>query len=287
MKKLYLFFIIFTAVTSSSYANEARDIIQKVMDRDDGTTEVGQIKLSTCSVIKKGQKIACKSNPRIKVMDMIRKDFGPNEKDHKTITFIKEPAGEKGIGFLQYDYEQKGRETDQWIYLSALGKVKRIVSGNENEPKTGSFFGSEFNYEDMEKKHIDDYTYKVLGEETYTKRPCFVIESIPVKEQALKSNYSKSIDWVDQERDLILKSILFDRQGRKIKKIYFKKIKKVDDILIPMQIIVLNLQESRRTFLLYQKIALNIKVDDAFLTQRALTDGIFRESLLKQYRNAY
>ncbi|MCK5163838.1 MAG: outer membrane lipoprotein-sorting protein [Desulfobacula sp.] len=287
MKQAYILFIVLTVFISSSHANEARDIIQKVLDRDDGTTEIGRVKLSTCAVIKKGNKIVCKSTPRIKIMDMIRKDYGPNEKDHKTVTIIMEPAGEKGIGFLQYDYEQKNKETDQWLYLSALGKVKRIVSGNENEPKTGSFFGSELSYEDMEKRHIDDYTYQLLGRETYAKRPCFVIETVPVKDRAAKSNYSKSLDWVDQERNMILKSILFNRQGKKYKKIYFGKIKEVNSILVPMQIAVLNLETGRRTLLSYVNIALNINIDDAFLTQRTLTDGAFRESRLKKYQAAY
>ncbi|MEE8398027.1 MAG: outer membrane lipoprotein-sorting protein, partial [Desulfobacterales bacterium] len=207
--------------------------------------------------------------------------------DHKSVTIIIEPAGEKGIGFLQYDYEQKGKETDQWLYLSALGKVKRIVSGNENEPKTGSFFGSELSYEDMEKRHLDDYTYKLLGEETYAKRPCVVIETIPTKEQARKSNYSKSRDWIDRERNIILKSVLYNRQGKKVKRIYFGRIKTVDGIVVPMQIVVLNLDTERRTVMTYENIALNVDVKDAFLTRRALTDGAFRESHLKKYQENF
>jgi hypothetical protein len=284
MLKAFILFIMLTGLISNGHANEARDIIQEVLDRDDGTTEIGQVKLSTCAVVKKDKKIICKSKPRVKVMDMIRKDYGPNEKDHRTVVIIMEPAGEKGIGFLQYDYEQKGKETDQWLYLSALGKVKRLVSGNENEPKTGSFFGSELSYEDMEKRHIDDYTYKLLGRETYAARPCVVIESIPVRERAIKSNYSKSLDWVDRDRSIVLKSILYNRQGEKFKKIYFRKITETDGILVPMQIAVLNLETSRRTVMSYEKIALNLSVQDDFLTQRTLIDGAFRESNLKKIR---
>lgn len=264
---------------------QARTIIQEVLDRDDGTTEISRVKLSTCRITRKDGKIVCTSNPRIKIMDMVRKDYGPNEKDHRTITIMKEPAGEKGIGFLQYDYEQKGKETDQWLYLSALGKVKRIVSGNENEPKTGSFFGSEFSYEDLEKRHIDDYTYALLGEETYAGQPCQVIESIPIPDRARKSNYSKSIDWIDQHRHLILKSILFNRQGKKAKRIYFRNIRTVDNILVPTKILVLNLDTSRRTFMTIEAVRLNREVSDEFLTQRTLTDGLFREQHLKKYRS--
>lgn len=78
MARKIMFFMLLTIwLASVSHANEARTIIQKVLDRDDGTTEIGRVKLSTCAVVKKGKKIRCKSNPRVKIMDMIRKDYGP------------------------------------------------------------------------------------------------------------------------------------------------------------------------------------------------------------------
>lgn len=265
-------------------AGDGRAIIQAVLDRDDGDTEVGRVTLSTCPIVKKGKKYVCTANPRVKVMDMIRKDFGPRGKDKKTVTIVIQPAGEKGIGFLQYDYDQKGKETDQWLYLSALGKVKRIVSGSENEPKTGSFFGSEFSYEDMEEKHIDDYTYTVLGTEKVRGVACTVVQSVPTPDRARKSNYSKALDWVDESRDIILKTLLYNRQGKKVKRIYFGNYKTVDNILVPMAILAYNLENSRRTRMTYDKIALNVKVGDEFLTQRTLTDGAFRETNLKTYQ---
>jgi len=284
MKQIALVVLFLSLSLSFCQANEARQIIQEVLDRDDGTTEVSRVTLSTCSVMKKGKKIVCKSSPRVKVMDMIRKDYGHRGKDHKTVTILLKPAGEKGIGFLQYDYDQKGRETDQWLYLSALGKVKRIVSGNENEPKTGSFFGSELSYEDMEKRHIDEYTYTLLGKETYAKRMCAVIESVPVPDRAKKSNYSKSLSWVDESRNIILKTILYNRRGKKAKRIYYGDIKPVDSILVPHTIVIFNLETLRRTHFIYDKIALNLAVKDEFLTQRTLTDGAFRSMNLKKYQ---
>jgi len=284
MKNIALIVLFLCISLALVRADEARQIIQDVLDRDDGTTEVGRVSLSTCAVFKKDKKIICKSSPRVKVMDMIQKDYGPKGKDHKTVTIIIKPVGEKGIGFLQYDYEKKGKETDQWLYLSALGKVKRIVSGNENEPKTGSFFGSELSYEDMEKRHIEDYTYTILGKETYAKRLCTVIESVPVKKRAKKSNYSKSLDWVDQSRNIILKTLLYNRQGKKAKRIYFTDIKPVDNILVPHNIVIFNLATNRCTYFTYDKIALNVEVQDEFLTQRTLTDGAFREINLKKYQ---
>lgn len=287
MKQYLSICISILLMASTACANEARDLVEKVLNRNDGTTEVGRVRLTTCAVTKRNKKIVCKSSPRIKVMDMVRKDYGPREKDHKTITIILEPAGEKGIGFLQYDYEQKGKDTDQWLYFSSLGKVKRIVSGNDDEPKTGSFFGSELSYEDMEKRHIEDYTYTLMGKEVYAGRSCAVVASAPTKERAKKSNYSRSVDWIDLERHMILKSILYNRQGKKSKRIYFNNIREISGIFVPMQIVVLNVEDARMTTMVYEKIALNVPVADEFLTQRTLTDGAFRQTLLKQYQAAY
>lgn len=284
MKKTGLYLFLLFSLISTAMAEDARQIMTRVLNRDDGTTEVSRIKLSSCRLFEDNGKLICDQEPRVKRMDMVRKDFGPDEKDHRIVTIIIEPSGEKGIGFLQYDYAQKGKDTDQWLYLSALGKVKRIVSGNENEPKTGSFFGTEFSYEDMESIHLDDYTYKILGSEVYDNTDCWVIESIPVPERARKSNYSKSMVWVNKQNDMILKSILFNRQGKKQKKIYYHEIEAINHILVPRKIIVFNMETYRRTILTYEKIALNTPVKDDFLTQRTLTDPSFREINLKQYQ---
>ncbi len=202
---------------NSNEPDNALDIMRRVDNREDGKTEISRVKLTSYRYIKKNGKRVPAEKPRVKVMDLIKKDYGPREKDHKTISIMIEPVSERGIGFLQYDYEEVGKDTDQWMYLSAMGKVKRIVSGNDNEPKTGSFFGSEFNYEDMEAYNIDDFTYKILGSESYKKKDCFVIESIPVLRKAEKSNYSRSLLWIDKENDMMLKSVLFNRNGKKSK----------------------------------------------------------------------
>jgi len=268
----------------SGSAEDAREIIRKVLDRDDGTTQITRMKLSSFRYKKQGNTIARAENPRVKEMETVRKGYGPREEDTKTVTIIIEPIKERGIGFLQYDYDVQGKESDQWIYLSALGKVKRIVSGSENEPKTGSFFGTEISYEDMESRHLDDYEYKVLAEETYQERSCWVIESIPTPERARKSTYSKVWQWVDKERNLSLKMILHNRQGQKVKRITFSDIEQIDGIWVPRQMTVNSLKTRRMTILTLEATALNIPVQDDFLTQRTLTDRVFREQSLKKYR---
>jgi len=282
--KGFLIFVILLMPATNMAADNAREIIRKVIDRDDGTTEVSLIKLSTCRYTQKGRKIVCAETPRIKVLESVRKDFGPHGKDKKSVTIVKKPAGERGIGFLQYDYEAQGRETDQWMYYSALNKVKRIVSGNVNEPKTGSFFGSEIGYEDLEKKHIDDYVYKIVAEETYRKQACWVIESIPTPAHARRSNYSKALDWIDKAHFRVLKSILFSRSGKRVKRISMRNYERIDNVWIARKMRVNNLRDKRITTLSIETVTINAPVEDAFLTLRTLTDGAFREGMLEKIR---
>ncbi len=279
-----------TAGTDKAMANstdlDARTIMQRAFDRDDGRTQVSAQKLSTCRYAMKGKNLVCAEKPRVKKFESIKKDYGPNEKDTRSVSILVEPPAERGIGFLQYDYEDENKDADQWMYLSAFGKVKRIVSGNENEPKEGSFFGSEFGYEDMERPHLDDYTYQLLKEEeVYQGRPCWVVESLPTPKQARKSNYSRSISWIDKERLLTLKSIVYNRQGKRAKRITMRKVKQIDGVWVAMQVNVNNLISKRMSTIKFSHIAINVDVDDSFLTLRTLTDGAFRERHMKTYRN--
>lgn len=271
-----------TAVNESVISAEA--VAKKMYDRDDGVSQISLQKLSSCRYAMKGEKKGCIEKPRSNVIESVRKDYGDRQKDIKTVSIVKSPAAERGVGFLQYDYESHGRESDQWMYLSALGKVKRIVSGNDNEPKQGSFFGSEFSYEDLEQRHLEDYTYKILKTVTYRERPCWVLEITPTLTHARKSNYQKSINWVDQERHIPLKTILYDHQGKKIKQLISHDIRAIDGVWVPMILNMENIQTNRMTNLKIEKIALNIDVQDVFLNIRTLTDSAFRDQHLNSYR---
>ena len=281
--KATLTFPLFLLLTPILLADTATEIMHQVYNRDDGFAQVSKIKLSTCRYGKKGNRIACIESPRIKLMESVRKDYGARGENSKSVIIILEPISERGIGFLQFDWDEPNRDADQWMYFSALGKVKRIISGNDDEPKTGSFFGTEIMYEDLEARHVAEYKYKMLGEETYRNRDCWVIESLPVPAKARKSNYSKSINWIDKKRNLSLKSLLYNRQGRLIKRITNQQLEQINGIWVMRQMLVNNLETKRITTFKLDSTAFNIQIADAFLSQRTLTDSVFREQNLKRY----
>jgi hypothetical protein len=287
MKTLYgqiLCIALIAGDISPGFAESAQETIRKNLQRDDGITEMTRARISSCRIAKKGKKIVCIEKPRTKVLEVVRKDYGARGLDTRQVMIIREPASEQGIGFLQYDYDALGKENDQWMYFSALGKVKRIVSGNEDEPKTGSFFGTELNYEDIEKRRLQDYTYSLLREEVYQNKKCRVIESIPTPKRARKSNYSKIRDWIDTQTYMRLRTVLFDRQGRQVKEITRSKIEKVNGVWAWRTQIVNNLATRRLSIFKLLSMTYNIPVEDDYLTQRALTDSAFRERHLSRYR---
>lgn len=265
-------------------AEPVEEIMRRVIDRDDGQSNYAQQIVATCRYTVQAKRMACADTPRVKVLESVQKDFGAKGKDSRSVSFMQKPVSEQGIGFLQYDYDDPAKDTDQWMYLSALNKVKRIVSGKQNQPKKGTLFGSEISYEDVERPHLEDYNHRLLKEESYQGRPCWVIESVPKPERARKSNYSKTIQWIDKERDLALKTISYDRRQRPVKQITFGAIKQVDGIWVVHKMNFNNLQTQRITTMKTERIKLNISVNDELFNQRALADGSFRARQLEQLR---
>lgn len=287
MKKIFIFsagFALYFVCVSTCFAQTAQQIMRTNLERDDGRTMMLKVKISSCRTVRKGKTIKCAEKPRTKLLEEVRKDYGAQGKDTKQVMIIRKPASEKGIGFLQFDYGKEGQENDQWMYFSALGKVKRIVPGNEDRPKTGSFFGTELNYEDIEKRSLMNYTYRLLREEAFQDRQCNVIESVSTAEHLRKSNYSKIWDWIDQESNIRLKTVLFDRQGKAIKQITRTGIEIIDGIWTWRKQYVNNLKTRRISIFEVIELAYNFSVNDEYMTQRALTDASFREMHLSNYR---
>ncbi len=287
MKKLLINTLIAGAIfisQSVSATPTAKEIMQKVLDRDDGKTSYSQSQLMSCRFKVKDGKYKCISKPRVKQFEGLNKDIGDNLKDSRGLNIIIKPASEKGMAFLQNDYDDNAKDSQQWMYLPAMRKLKRIISETDDGAKTGSLFGSELSYEDIEKRHINDYTYELLKESTQSKRPVWVIKSTPTPQQATKTSYSYTKNWVDKDRLLVLKIEMYDRQGKLKKTLLNQRVQKVDGIWVAKQLLILNHANQRMSMMRTTKMALNIDVPDALLGTRMLNDASFRESQLKPIR---
>lgn len=286
-KKVAALSSLFLFLISNGYGMSAKDIMLKVeaVERNSSESAIQKVKLATCKYGKKGKRRVCVEKPRIKVIESVQKDTGKNKRDSQSVSIILEPIGEKGVGMLTYDYDDPDKDADNWLYLSALKKVKRIISVTDDEDgQSASFFGTEFSIEDMESNKIEEYTYKILKETTYRTRPVWVIESTPTAKKARKTKYSKSILWIDKKRFLVLKGKMINRRGILYKQITMSQIQQVDGVWIARNISMNNLISKRVTQMKLMDIAFNIKVPERFLTQKTLTDFSYRERELARLR---
>jgi outer membrane lipoprotein-sorting protein len=126
----------------------------------------------------------------------------------KSLTVFNEPADVKGTALLTISH--KLADDDQWLYLPALARVKRISSAN----KTGSFMGSEFSYEDIGSQEVEKYRYKYLRDEHCDGKPCLVIERYPVSPH---SGYTREVVWIDQEQYRLWTVEYYDRKQSLLK----------------------------------------------------------------------
>ncbi len=260
----------------------AREIVQQMDDTRRASSEsaFNRMKLTTCKYGIKNGKLKCVEKPRVKLLESAQINTGPDNKDSKSIAIVLKPASEKGIGMLSWSYDATDKDNETWLYLSALGKVKRIAAGSDEDSEPTSLFGSELTTEDMETGKLDDYTYRILEEGDYKGRPVYVIESKATPARAKKTRYSKSQVWVDAERFLALKLQLYDKQGNLTKRMQVGKLEKINGIWVTRSLTMFNLVAQRLTNMKIEAITFGVEIDEGFLTQRALTDTAFREAHL-------
>ena len=121
----------------------------------------------------------------------------------KSLTIFDTPRDVKGTAFLSFTHTLKADE--QWLYLPALKRVKRISSSNKSAP----FMGSEFSYEDISSQEVGKYKYKFIKDDEFNGRDVFVMERYP---QYKKSGYKKQVAWIDKEMYQPLKIEFYDRK---------------------------------------------------------------------------
>lgn len=146
----------------------------------------------------------------------------------KSISIFDTPADIKGTASLNYSHALKPDE--QWLYLPALKRVKRISSKN----KSGPFMGSEFAYEDISSQEIAKYTYKYIKDEALNGIDCFVVERYPAYKH---SGYTRQVAWINKQEYRPEKIDFYDRKNTLLKTLnytgyqqYLNKFWRADDM---------------------------------------------------------
>jgi outer membrane lipoprotein-sorting protein len=185
----------------------------------------------------------------------------PEDADKTLITFHF-PRDIKGTGLLTFEHIERG--DDQWLYLPAVKRVKRIASEN----KSGSFVGSEFSYEDISSTKPEKYTYNYLREDMHDGKPVWVTERFP---KAESSGYTKIVSWVDQSNFQTVKQEFFDRKGALLKEQYVKGLTLyLDKYWRPREVTMDNLQTKKKTILEFLQWEFQQGLRESLFTKRSL-----------------
>ena len=233
-----------------------REIIQKVQDKPDG--ENRRTVMSMQLVNRRGA-------VRERTLLSYSLDQG---KDSKSIMFFQSPADVKGTGFLSWQYDDPSQDDDRWLYLPAMKKVRRISGSSARKE---NFMGSDFTYDDMGGRSVDEDIHRLLEEEILEGYPCWVVESIP-KEKS--ETYSKKVYWIRKDALTPVRVEFYDRMGALLKTLEASGIEQQGEYWIARRMEMSNHQRDHRTVITVDEIAYDLEVDETWFTVPALERGL-------------
>ena len=251
--KAIIFFIFLNLLFANENISKAKEIMEKVISHPSPTTSISEIKLEI--VRKKGSKTKIKSRAFVSY----EKQYKNQKYKKKSLVKFLEPKSVKGTGLLSWI--KTNGSSDQWFFLPKLKIAKKIKS----KDKSKSFMSTDFIYEDLESRDIDDDKFYFEGETKINGHDCAVISSTPVKE----SYYWGKKIFVDTEIFRIRKVEYFSENNELEKTLYFKDIVKREKYWFPK---TLEMQKVNGDYTI-------MKVE-AFKPDTKLDDAIFTESFL-------
>jgi outer membrane lipoprotein-sorting protein len=265
MKKIILIFwflimlLFFSANNLNAQNLTAREIMNNNDTQQRANDESSELKMQ---LINKRGKIRTR-----KVVQVKKNAADLNE---KTLIRFLSPADVKGTGMLTIEHSD--RDDDQWLYLPALKKVRRISSSD----KSDNFVGTDFTYQDLKSEELENYDYKILKTEKLGGFDCYVISAEPNNPKEKKeSGYGKREIWIDKENFVNIQTKFYDKKGE-----LFKILKAGDIRLIEgtkkwraHKMEMENLKTNHKTILLFKHFKINKGIPDKKFTKRYLERG--------------
>lgn len=180
----------------------------------------------------------------------------------KSLVIFDSPRDVKGTAFLSFSH--KVENDDQWLYLPALKRVKRIASNN----KSGPFMGSEFAYEDIASQEVEKYTYRYLRQEESDGRRHYVVERYPVDKN---SGYTRQIVWIDVQEFRFWKAEFYDRKDALLKTLVYEGYEQyLDRYWRPAKMTMVNHQTGKSTDLLWRQYEFQIAMNESDFDRNGL-----------------
>jgi hypothetical protein len=251
----------FAAPEALAQAQDPKEIVQKYRYRDDGDNGTSDV---TMTLIDAGGK---QSVRKLRVME---KDRG---KDKLQVMFFLDPPDLKNTGFLTVDYDDAGKEDDQWLYLPALRKSKRIASTD----KSSSFLGSDFTFADLTLMNVSDYEYKLASTSKVNDVAVWVIEAKPKSKSVIeRTGVEKSLLMIRQDNHMKIREVQWMKTGE-TKYWEAKKLETISGVVVATEISMVTKKGKavvHSTLLQVSNVKFNQSLGENLFTVNSLEKGL-------------
>jgi outer membrane lipoprotein-sorting protein len=230
-----------------------QEIMEKAYHNPSGDDVQGQLTMTL--VNRQGER-------RVRNLQQYTKDYGDVE---KKIMFFLSPADVQGTSFMNWSYTD-GSDDDQWIYLPALKRIRRISSDGKGD----YFMGSDFTYDDLGDRHPDEDNHELKGEETIDGKACWVIESTPKDPGYM---YSRTVTWVMKDNYIGLKREFYDDRGHHLKTLTIEDYDQINGFWTILETEMKNVQRDHTTHMKFSDVKINQGIPDRMFTERNMMLG--------------
>lgn len=254
-------------ISSPAYADElvhenlenANWIVDQINQQSDGEQVTQQLTMTT---------IDRTGKERTRKTQGYRKYFGDEK---RTLLIYSSPANVRGTAFLTYDYKNPQQQDDQWLYLPALRKVRRISASDRGD----YFLGTDLTYEDIKKERkieATDYQFTTLQQETQSSSTTYLIEAIPrTSDIADELGYGRYQFWVNSNNWVIYAAEYWDPKGEKLKSLKAEDIRQVNGIWTRHKLTIQNHKTGHQTIFTVEEADYQSPIKDSLFTTSTMS----------------
>jgi len=234
------------------YGQDARQIVAESQKRGQSKSQQYE---GTIEVIGSSNKISIKR--------WIFERFGSFGASKAILRFTA-PAEVKGVALLIVNHPD--RASDQWMWTPALERDRRIAL----QDRSTRFFGTDFSFEDLEERDVNQFDYKLVGEETFDGQACWKIESKP--RESKSSQYTSSVLLIRKDNYVVIQIDNFSKE-KLVRRIHYTDVQQQDGIWVGRTMEVQDSNRGSRTVMKLEKLQYNIPMKEESFTLEALRRG--------------
>src|SRR4051812_7540218 len=232
-----------------AFAQDARQIVEESQKRGRASSQRYE---GVLEVIGGNNKVSKKSWQSLRIGS-----YG----NSKALIRFNAPAEVKGVALLIVNHPD--RASDQWMWTPAIGRDRRIAL----QDRSTRFFGTDFSFEDLEERDVNQYDYKLTGEEAIDGAPCWRIESRP--REGKSSQYTLTAMWIRKDNYVPAQYANFIKD-QIVRRLHQTDIANVQGIWTARTLEMTDLRRNSRTILRIEKLEYNVPMKDEDFTVQAL-----------------